>query len=229
MTDIERSWNAVAADRLRRHLGQKLVRKRSWKEAVEAAAPQPELAVAKAAPQLSNGLLHPPVRPASSGIFNAASAQLELAEKSRDSCNEASKLTSEVAFWLRHLTIPMARTLTSTNGVVQKQSPPEKQLSNGADDANSSPTPDEGSSDGSDNETLPRWPGIDSVMVLYMAHQQGNYLISLYKSHNITVLPSVCRDVVVVFNIHQESSAILECPLKYASSKRFQGLVENSF
>jgi len=148
------------------------VRKRSWKEAVEAAAPQPELAVAKAAPQLSNGLLHPPVRPASSGIFNAASAQLELAEKSRDSCNEASKLTSEVAFWLRHLTIPMARTLTSTNGVVQKQSPPEKQLSNGADDANSSPTPDEGSSDGSDNETLPRWPGIDSVMVLYMAHQQ---------------------------------------------------------
>jgi len=126
--------------------------------------------VPKVVPLLTNGLLRPPVPPSSSGIFNAASAQLELAEKSRDSCSEASKLTSEVAFWLRHLTIPMARTLTSTNGIVQKPSP-EKQLSNGSDDASSS-NGDDASSDSGDNEPLVRWPGIDSVMVLYMAHQQ---------------------------------------------------------
>lgn len=185
LIDVESAWNAVAADRLRRHLGQKTLRKRSWNQISitvphSGTVPQPELnksaspALPKSVPQLTNGLLHPPVRPSSSGIFNAASAQLELAEKSRDSCTEASKLTSEVAFWLRHLTIPMARTLTSTNGIVQKASP--EKLTNGADDANLS-NGDEGSSDGSDSESLVnRWPGIDSVMVLYMAHQQGIYL-----------------------------------------------------
>jgi len=167
-----------------------MARKRSWNEASAPApppgtAPQPESnkswspVVPKVVPLLTNGLLRPPVPPSSSGIFNAASAQLELAEKSRDSCSEASKLTSEVAFWLRHLTIPMARTLTSTNGIVQKPSP-EKQLSNGSDDASSS-NGDDASSDSGDNEPLVRWPGIDSVMVLYMAHQQGIFLTQLFE------------------------------------------------
>ena len=73
---------------------------------------------------------------------------------------EASKLTSEVAFWLRHLKPTMARTLTSSS-VKENASDPTKS--------------DEGSSaENSDGEVPTRWPGIDSIMVLYMAHQQGN-------------------------------------------------------
>ena len=241
--DIENSWNAVAADRLRRHYGQKMLRKRSWNatfpltvtqngSTVDPESPQSKKCqrlpriddkkssspvALKPLSQLKNGLLHPPVRPSSSSaMFNVANlAQLELAVKSQDWCNEASKLTSEVAFWLRHLTIPMARTLTSSNEVVQKND----ELSNGTGISNSSSSPsnnststnnnststsnsngtstsnstdpllyksdtnstgDEGSSDVSDNESLVRWPGIDSVMVLYMAHQQGIHICILY-------------------------------------------------
>ena len=91
------------------------------------------------------------------------------------------KLTSEVAFWLRHLKPTMARTLTSNKETTALNGTNES-INRSMSDDQSSSSPDSPSTEGpsaassSTNEqgTLSRWPGTDSIMVLYMAHQQGN-------------------------------------------------------
>jgi len=108
-----------------------------------------------------------------SGISSSSSTN---EEKSFPGGN--GKLTSEVAFWLRHLKPTMARTLTSN-----KESGSYTTNDNGlnksmSDDQTSSSSPDSPGIEGvpttssSTNESLARWPGTDSIMVLYMAHQQ---------------------------------------------------------
>lgn len=186
---IEKSWNLIVADRMKRHFGQKHnIRKRIWSDTFQplhfdSTPPSTnEIAITsssgddsgrlivKPAPQTNHGFaLQPPSTPLSKtlpevSISIANLAKLELGDNSTGSkatewSSEASKLTSEVAFWLRHLKPTMARTLTSS---LIKENPLDTSKS------------DEGSSpESSDGEVPTRWPGIDSVMVLYMAHQQG--------------------------------------------------------
>jgi len=91
------------------------------------------------------------------------------------------KLTSEVAFWLRHLKPTMARTLTSNKETVAFNGTNDSNMNKSMSDDQSSSSPDSPNTEvpvtsSSTNEpsTLARWPGTDSIMVLYMAHQQGN-------------------------------------------------------
>lgn len=170
--DVEKSWNLVVADRMKRHFGQKHnVRKRLWSETFRPVNPESTLTNGMA-DFSSNGHDHQAliIQPSSSLLSQASPevsmsvanlAKLELSsDKTGQWSGPASKLTSEVAFWLRHLKPTMARTLTCSS------------IKENALDATKS---DEGSSpESSDGEVATRWPGIDSVMVLYMAHQQGN-------------------------------------------------------
>lgn len=170
----------VVADRMKRHFGQKQnVRKRLWSDTFRpqnfGSMPPPmngktsdqaidrtigETGEMKSVPILP---LQPPTTLSKPLISVANLAKLELSDtgcKTTERSNEVSKLTSEVAFWLRHLKPTMARTLTSSS------------IKENTSDSTKS---DEGSSnENSDGELPTRWPGTDSIMVLYMAHQQGN-------------------------------------------------------
>lgn len=172
----------VIADRMKRHFGQKQnVRKRLWSETFVAqnfdSIPLPingkmgDQAVDQTTEENGQVKLMPnrilplptPTLFCKPLMTVANLAKLELSDagsKTVERSNEVSKLTSEVAFWLRHLKPTMARTLTSSS------------IKENVSDSTKS---DEGSSaENSDGEFPTRWPGTDSIMVLYMAHQQGN-------------------------------------------------------
>ncbi|KAI9558321.1 hypothetical protein GHT06_015074 [Daphnia sinensis] len=176
---VEKSWSMVVADRMKRHFGQKQnVRKRLWSDTFRPqhfdSIPPPmngktndhtidktigDTGEIKSVPTLP---LQPPTTLSKPLISVANLAKLELSDadcKTTERSNEVSKLTSEVAFWLRHLKPTMARTLTSSS------------IKENTSDSTKS---DEGSSlaENSDGEFPTRWPGTDSIMVLYMAHQQ---------------------------------------------------------
>lgn len=168
---LEKSWTLVVADRMKRHFGQRLnVRKRLWGETFRplnsGSPPPPPGALKKSRnEETTSGLLTPSPE--------VCVAKLDPADdnpaggtKPTEWHTEASRLTSEVAFWLRHLKPTMARTLTSSStsskdAVATDPANPVKS------DGTSSPECT------ADIEAPTRWPGIDSVMVLYMAHQQG--------------------------------------------------------
>ena len=188
VSGIEKSWNLVVADRMKRHFGQKQnVRKRLWSdtfrplnfdstppstnriltnESIHQYIEETSQLIGNSTPSHVFPLLSPtaPLSKPLSEVSNSATnlTKFELASsgsKSTVSSSQASKLTSEVAFWLRHLKPTMARTLTSSS-IKENASDPTKS--------------EEGSSaENSDGEVPTRWPGIDSIMVLYMAHQQG--------------------------------------------------------
>lgn len=185
---VEKSWSLILSDRLRRHFGQREnARKRVWSDAFrplnfDSSPPTNIVPLINGAnrgkadapfvvkPAANHGfplhspsvLLKKPLSEVSMSVANLA--KLELADagscKTSEWANEASTLTSEVAFWLRHLKPTMARTLT-TSTVKDNTSEATK------GDESSSP-------ESSDGEVPTRWPGIDSIMVLYMAHQQGS-------------------------------------------------------
>jgi hypothetical protein len=133
--------------------------------------------------------LNKPLSKASDSVVNLTKFQLTISDsKSTVLSSEASKLTSEVAFWLRHLKPTMARTLNSSS-IKENASDPTKS--------------DEGSSaENSDGEVPSRWPGIDAIMVLYMAHQQGkkykffnkDYEYSLHISTELLVETKFLRE-----------------------------------
>lgn len=196
------SWNSVVADRMRRHFGFKDFKKRSWNEAFGSAngadkslpnsdeldkhsdEKRPNVTISdhlenkdiiKPVVLPKNGLLQHAMKPS---VFNIPNfTKLELDEKRNDWDSEASKLTSEVAFWLRHLTIPMARTLTSST-TTAKESAVVKQVSKSIS-YSSTTDDDDDESDSGDNDSPLRWQGVDTLMVLYMEHQQGDLNILL--------------------------------------------------
>ncbi|XP_046459792.1 uncharacterized protein LOC124206157 isoform X2 [Daphnia pulex] len=179
--NLEKSWNLVVADRMKRHFGQKQnVRKRLWSDTFrplnfDSTSPSTNgtdesISIEETGPLIGNSaskpvftlLSHTPtlnkqLSEVSNSVANLPKFELSNTGSQSTVC-EASKLTSEVAFWLRHLKPTMARTLTSSS-VKENASDPTKS--------------DEGSSaENSDGEVPTRWPGTDSIMVLYMAHQQ---------------------------------------------------------
>ena len=99
------------------------------------------------------------------------------------------KLTSEVAFWLRHLKPTMARTLNSNKETAALNGTNETMNRSMSDDQSSSspnsPSIERPTASSSNNEqvTLARWPGTDSIMVLYMAHQQGSVHFICFLNH----------------------------------------------
>ena len=175
---LEKSWTLVVADRMKRHFGQRLnVRKRLWGETfrpLNSGSPPPP----PTPPTPPGALKKQRNEETTSGLLTPSPevcvAKLDPADdnpsggtKPTEWHTEASRLTSEVAFWLRHLKPTMARTLTSSSTsskdvVATDPANPVKS------DGTSSP---ECTADTIEAPT--RWPGIDSVMVLYMAHQQG--------------------------------------------------------
>ena len=162
LTDVEKAWSTVVADRMKRHFGQKQgVRKRLWGEAFRPLNfDQPSDDITSAS-ETSTILKPVPQQPILRS--NNEGSTTNGPNDSSSVNSEASKLTSEVAFWLRHLKPTMARTLTAaaTTGSSSSETPvKQEELS-----------PPEVTDN---NEVqLTRWPGTDSIMVLYMAHQQG--------------------------------------------------------
>ncbi|XP_057379989.1 uncharacterized protein LOC130702329 [Daphnia carinata] len=173
---VEKSWSMVVADRMKRHFGQKQnVRKRLWSDTFrpqhfdtrpmngKMSDPAIDKTIGDTGEMKSVTILplQPPTTLSKPLISVTNLAKLELSDgdcKTVERSNEVSKLTSEVAFWLRHLKPTMARTLTSSS------------IKENTSDSTKS---DEGSSaENSDGEFPTRWPGTDSIMVLYMAHQQ---------------------------------------------------------
>lgn len=227
----------VVADRLRRHLGRKdFSRKRRRKEAfrpinftdridegsaadnLKKARTEPSEAgsdlIVKPVVQPMNGLVGA-IEPTKNPLMTLALPKLELSERPNDSCNEASKLTSEVAFWLRHLTIPMARTLTTssfakdgfngtTPGIPVAVTRPTVHLKNDAscieDDSDlSGEASDEDVVQGRVEDlalsemapsSMAAWPGIDTIMVLYMASQQGTVPVCVLNSVSLSCIIS---------------------------------------
>ena len=135
--------------------------------------------IVKPTTQPKNGLVHPHIAVPICQVPSLA--KLELVERPNDWCNEASKLTSEVAFWLRHLTIPMARTLTSSSYKESSTSsipvsiPKINAVRYSEEGEDNDDDGDESEEDATFVSPSPmmKWPGVDNLMVLYMASQQG--------------------------------------------------------
>lgn len=150
---------------MKRHFGQKQgARKRLWGEAFRPLNfDQPSDDITSSS-ETSTILKPVPQQPIQRSINEGSTTN-----GSNDSSSvnlEASKLTSEVAFWLRHLKPTMARTLTAaaTTGSSSSETPVKQEELSPAEVTDS-------------NEVqLTRWPGTDSIMVLYMAHQQGMFI-----------------------------------------------------
>lgn len=157
---------------MRRHFGK---RKRSWGGAFRPldARPSPPLASGdKDPPESSGPVILKPIPQhliPRNGFASKALAGLDASTDASDVlCSEASRLTSEVAFWLRHLKPAMTRSLTSSKeepGPTFEPVPssrPDNEANAGIEDEDS------------DDDCAPKWSGVESVMVLYMGHQQGN-------------------------------------------------------
>ena len=137
-----------------------------------------QLPVAPPAPTINPPPLSAEVLPMS--VANLAKLELSSSATNEEKSTSGNgKLTSEVAFWLRHLKPTMARTLTSNKESANHTSDNNSLNKSMSDDQTSSSSPDSPSveraptASSSSTEPLARWPGTDSIMVLYMAHQQG--------------------------------------------------------